>query len=233
MPYPYYCTRPAYGYNVLKENPKEVLPLYKFTLVEEASDLLQAVWPKQGFKMEQLVTQEELGLLGPQLLKVMQWVEAKQRKLNKEAPIRGPAEGCTMAMRNPKQHSRQAGATVDREVLANFKVGGSRKGAYMSRRGIGYPMLLLGTCTKRVVGKGGKVRMEKHPVYEYVHRIKLWCYLGPPPDPSWTARHVGPRCMAGSWCACVNVKHLAWGTASQQSLDRWHVIKRSVLRCRR
>lgn len=49
-----------------------------------------------------------------------------------------------------------------------------------------------------------------------VHRMVCEIVNGPPPDPSYLARHLCGKGREG----CCNPKHLAWGTSSQNQADK-------------
>jgi HNH endonuclease len=50
-------------------------------------------------------------------------------------------------------------------------------------------------------------RADGQPVYEYVHRLALWCLSGPPPE-----GHEACHMCHNTWC--INPHHLCWGLQS-------------------
>ena len=96
-------------------------------------------------------------------------------------------------------------------------VSGPLRQHYRRAAGSAYVQVLLGTDSR------GK------KVWEYVHRIVLWCRCGAPnPQPSELATGVS-RPATGRWCAlhepccqpgCCSPVHVRWGTDKENALDR-------------
>lgn len=71
-------------------------------------------------------------------------------------------------------------------------------------------------CMDRANGEGEGQHLRvmigrdarKRPVYEYAHRLLLWCYVGAPEDDEHVCMHV---CDAS---LCLNPKHCFWGSKS-------------------